>query len=106
MAAQHGTDPLLVESIMMVENVQRPRWFRTAERLKGIFAKPGTYGIMQVASPRPLSDKDSIRIAIETRLAGQTVPIRDPNSRYPTFDSAVVHTHALAYNPSADYADA
>jgi hypothetical protein len=58
---------------MLTENLQRPRWLRTLERLKGRFAPHGTYGIMQVESDRPLSDRESVLVAVRDHFAGTAV---------------------------------
>lgn len=51
----------LVYSIMIYENFNRPRQARFIERIYGKFSrKKHTYGIMQVMSPIPLSDEESI----------------------------------------------
>lgn len=49
-AEETDSDPDLVEAFMIVENVQRPRWLRRFERLKGTVVRSGTYGILQVHS--------------------------------------------------------
>lgn len=63
-AHRAGLDPDLVEAVILVESLQRPRWFRHLERLKGIIIRPGSYGIMQVQADRPLSDRQSIDLAL------------------------------------------
>src|SRR5258708_3183860 len=46
---------------MIVENFNRPPAARIAETVLGRFKKRGTYGIMQVQSPKPLSNVESLR---------------------------------------------
>lgn len=64
-ADQHGCDPVFLRSILFAEALQRPRWVRRAERAKSILVKPGSYGVMQVSSPHPLSDDESIQTVAE-----------------------------------------
>ncbi len=61
-------DPLLIQAVMIVENIQRPAWFRTVEKAVGFFMGRGSYGIMQVQAEHPLNDRQTIEIAT-TRLA-------------------------------------
>lgn len=105
-AALNGTDVAFVKAIMIVENLQRPRWFRDCERVKGLMFKRGTYGIMQVESDHPIGDRESIEVAVSTRLAGLTVPVIEYTPGYPTYDYNAVRQLALLYNPSEQYAGA
>jgi len=59
-AARQDCDADVVEAILTVEGLQRPRWFRRLERLKGRVVAAGTYGVGQVSSPAPISDEASI----------------------------------------------
>lgn len=59
-ASRHGTDGDLLQAIVGAEALQRPAWFRRAERLKGRLQGSGTYGVAQVSAPAPLSDADSV----------------------------------------------
>ena len=68
-AAREGLDPDLVETVILIEAIQRPRWFRRLEFMKGIIFRKGTYGIMQVQSPRPIRDRTSIDKALQTHRA-------------------------------------
>lgn len=72
-AVAFGTEPELVEAILLAENLQRPRWFRRLERLKGRIFPAGSYGVVQVTSAKPLSDKESIDIAVSVFLAGAAI---------------------------------
>lgn len=63
-AGKSGVDPDIAEAILLTENLQRPGWFRYLERIKGRFFPHGTYGVMQVWSERPLTDKESISRAM------------------------------------------
>lgn len=55
----------LVRAIALVENLQRPGWIRSLERAKGKFIPKGTYGVMQVGSDAPVSDEESVRLAVD-----------------------------------------
>ncbi len=68
-AMESGLDPNLVEAVILAESMQRPRWFRRLERLKGLIFPKGTYGIMQVWSSRPIGDRRSIERALQTHRA-------------------------------------
>lgn len=97
-AVAAGADPRLTRAVMLVENMQRPPWFRKLERLKGRFIPAGTYGIMQVASEGPLGDAESIRKAVKERLAG--VVVQDENGN---LDYKALEHFARAYNPNANF---
>jgi len=56
----------LVKAVCIVENIQRPAWVRKVEYMKSFIVNKGTYGIMQMLSEKPLSDKQSIQQAIDT----------------------------------------
>ncbi|MFA6197601.1 MAG: hypothetical protein WC734_00395 [Patescibacteria group bacterium] len=64
-SAEKNADPILVKAVCLVENVQRPLWFRRIERFKSKLHKSGSYGIMQVHSDTPLNDEQSIIYAID-----------------------------------------
>lgn len=95
LAPEYDTDPRLVHAIMIAENLQRPRWFRNLERVKGLLFKSGTYGIMQVASTEPISDAASIRVALERRLSGKHIP-ETQGVPYPE----ALRTMAREWNPN------
>ena len=67
-ANEAGVDVRLVLAILYAENLQRPAWFRRLERIKGKVFRRGSYGIMQVSAVRPISDTESIDIAISQHL--------------------------------------
>lgn len=98
LATEAGVDVDLARAIMLVENIQRPKWFRRIERAKGFVFPKGTYGIMQVSSDIPLSDTDSIEKVIQDRLVGANVRMPDGN-----IDSEALENFSLSYNHSADY---
>jgi hypothetical protein len=95
-----GADPTLVRAIMIAENLQRPRWFRNVERLKSRLSPHGTYGIMQVSSPTWITDEESIRQAVATRLGG--VAVRDETSQ---IDYEKLRTVAMNWNPDPTFVD-
>ena len=90
---EHDVDNNLIKAIAIVENLQRPNWLRKLERIKSIFVKSGSYGIMQVKSDKYISDKESIRIAIN-KYFNKISNIRSENDL-----SEIVFT----YNKNKDY---
>ncbi|MFY1702646.1 hypothetical protein ACN28G_13020 [Micromonospora sp. WMMA1923] len=97
-AAEFSADATLVEAIILTENLERPRWFRGLERLKGKFFSSGSYGVMQVWSENPISDGDSIWIAVRQHLSGSSASLS--YSDYGFVDHEQL-SHALhAYNPN------
>lgn len=62
---RYQVDPLLVTAVAASEILQRPRWFRRFERILGWMRKQGTYGVMQMSAPKPVSDKRSIELFCE-----------------------------------------
>jgi hypothetical protein len=95
-----GADPTLVKAIMIAENLQRPRWFRHLERLKSRLSPEGTYGIMQVSSSKWLTDQESIRKAVATRLRGVTVRNATGEVDYEKLRSV-----AMLWNPDPTFVD-
>lgn len=67
---KYEADPDLVRAVLLVENLQRPGWIRWIERVFGRVLGVGTYGIMQVKSDGPISDAESIELAVREKLAG------------------------------------
>lgn len=59
-AEKYRTSPRFIMSIVGAESINRPKLWRSIERVWGIFHKPGTYGIAQVFAEKPLSDEESI----------------------------------------------
>lgn len=103
-AVANGTDPELVLAIMVAENLQRPPWFRRLERIKGWFWPEGTYGVMQVHSERPISDEESIRLAVSGRLKGLRIPMSLYGDQAFVDHKALRHV-IMQYNPDPRYAD-
>ena len=94
-AEASGLDPDLMEAVMIAEALQRPRWFRVLERIKGLVFRKGTYGVMQVQSDRPLSDRESIDIAV-SRFSGVFQPGGLSDSSF--------YERLAEYNPSDEFA--
>lgn len=67
-ALAYDADPSLVKAVLLVENLQRPRWVRRLESIKGKIFSVGSYGVMQVRAAAPITDLDSIEIAVRERL--------------------------------------
>lgn len=98
-ALENSADPHLLRAIMLIENMQRPPWFRVLERIKGKLIKSGTYGVMQVWADHPLSDRESIARCAADRLARRVVV---ESQGYPEYRS--VEMIARSYNDDPDYA--
>lgn len=114
-AHRHGTDPWLVDAILLTENLERPRWVRRVERAKAIVSPKGSYGIMQVQAERPISDEESIEHAVRDHLAGRLIErdgwgyseeqLKDALSAYnsnPMFIELAVTIYAYIYSPNID----
>lgn len=95
---EEGADVDLVMAVMAVENLQRPPWFRQLEHLKSRIFRSGTYGIMQVSSRLPLTDEESIRIAVSTTLAKVSV-----KNRQNQLDTEALKHFASEYNGGPTY---
>lgn len=97
LSSQFGTDAQLIRAIMLIENLQRPPWFRRLERIKGAILPRGTYGLMQVAADNPLGDAQSVAIAVRDHLAG----IERDEDDFDWLPNAV-----SSYNPDPAYVEA
>lgn len=97
--SEFNADTELVRAILLTENLQRPAWTRRLERLKGRVWPPGTYGIMQVKSERPLSDEESLRQAVANRL-GDTRDLLRGEDGYEAVEEILKR-----YNPSPEFFD-
>ncbi|MFH1767370.1 MAG: hypothetical protein ABH826_04795 [Patescibacteria group bacterium] len=62
-ANRNNANKDLLMAIAIVENMQRPGWFRCLEWVKSFVFPEGTYGIMQVYAKHYLSDEESIDFA-------------------------------------------
>lgn len=59
-AQPYDCDPTFVRAVIAGEALQRPRWLRNLEGIKGKLHPSGTYGVAQVRADRPISDRESI----------------------------------------------
>lgn len=100
-ALEAGLDWDLVRAVMLAESLQRPLWFRKLERLKGQIWRKGTYGIMQVESARPISDRESIDRAVEVHR--YTFAIDQDQEEDLSFWE--LKDRIEAYNPSSPFFD-
>ena len=99
LALERNLDLDLVETTILTESIQRPRWFRRLERLKGIVFPKGTYGIMQVWSSRPIGDRRSIDHALEVHAVAFARPSEG------TARSTLVRMRLRSYNGSRAFLD-
>lgn len=98
-ARAHNSDEHLILAILFAEVLQRPQWVRRLELLKSLIVKRGTYGAMQVAVPAPVSDRESIRMAVADRLRG--IQIARDEWGYP--DDSALRRAIRAYNSNGRY---
>lgn len=87
--------PLALVAIAYAEHLNRPQWVRRLERTVGI--RGGTYGIMQVRAPRPITDSDSVEMFL------QRLPGYPPLSAEPSWDE--LRTFFLHHNDDSAFAD-
>ena len=99
LAMERNLDPDLVETTILTESIQRPRWFRRLERMKGIVFRKGTYGIMQVWSPRPIGDRRSIDRALEMHAVAFELSVDG------TTESRLMRERLRSYNGSRAFLD-
>jgi hypothetical protein len=64
---KHNANKFLVISFCVVENIQRPKWFR---KIENILPFRKTTGIMQIKNNKNLSDEESIRYAVKHYFGG------------------------------------
>lgn len=64
-AAKMDVCPTFIQSIILTECTQRPRWIRKMENFKGRLIGSGTYGVAQMSANEPISDKRSIEMLCE-----------------------------------------
>jgi hypothetical protein len=80
---------------------QRPEIPKDLERLKGRVAKDGTYGLMQVRSQGPISDKQSIESAVSKYFANTAGAVGED-----TWDRLVrLRPVAATYNENPNFVD-
>ncbi|WP_307324315.1 hypothetical protein [Microbacterium sp. SORGH_AS_0862] len=102
-----GADPVLLKSLLVVEVVQRPRWFRRIERLGVRLGLSRTSGAMQMASDQPLSDRASITLAAEAYAEVWSLRYQD-NENYSRWapDLGRLWPVATRHNGESAFADA
>lgn len=88
---------ILLYSIMIFEDYNRVPFVRLIERLKLLFHKKATVGIMQITSEHYLSDKESI---IE---AYNLLRYDIMGGNLEEYDEMVIEHYAYQYNPDEDY---
>ncbi|WP_127499682.1 hypothetical protein [Actinoplanes solisilvae] len=98
-AHKYATDPCLVEAVLLTENLERPKWVRTLERLKSRFVPRGSYGVMQVQANEPLSDESSIEHAIREHLAGCTIE----RNEYGDYSAQALEDALTSYNRNKNF---
>jgi hypothetical protein len=86
----------LVLAVCIVENLQRPKWIRSYERIKSNFSSRGTYGIMQVMSEHWISDEQSIDLGIKKYFT---------NSKLSYLGQEDITNIITKYNPSEQYSE-
>jgi hypothetical protein len=99
---KRNIDNELVTAICIIENIQRPKWFRHLEKIKSLFIKEGSYGIMQVHASNYIDDKESITRAIRM-IPKNTIFPNYPNNK-DEIEDKVKHI-ALTYNNDNRYSD-
>lgn len=99
-AAAHSADPQLIEAILLSEALNRPPWMRSLEMKKGRLLRRGSYGIMQVYSPRPISDKESIN-----QVAKQYSGIRVQRDQYGDARPLALHSLVEKHNPDSKFVE-
>lgn len=100
MAEQFSCSSILLKAIILAEVEQRPRWIRNLERVKGAFLKSGTYGVAQVYSDFPITDRKSIQI-----LASQWEGFLDDDLSSTGEYSGDLKARLMGHNPDSAHAD-
>lgn len=90
-----NASPNLLCAIAYAENVNRPPWVRTLERL--LLRRGGTYGLMQMKSPRPITDAESVSLFLER------LPEYPTLSESPSWEET--RSFALYHNDDTQFAD-
>lgn len=91
----YNANPLLVEAICIIENIQRPKWLRKFESTLGKIKQNGSYGIMQITTKKPMSDVESVDRSIQEFHRGTTYLINYKD----------LYEHIKKYNNSNEYID-
>jgi hypothetical protein len=93
---KYNANERLVLAVCIVENLQRPLWVRSIEKVKSIFNRSGSYGIMQTNSDHYITDEESIKKAIERYFA---------NSKNEYMDIDTIEKWVKKYNGGSTYAE-
>lgn len=104
LAAETGTDPLVVRAVAVAEILQRPRWLRRAERVLGTIRRRGSYGVMQMGAFRPLSDEESIALFCY-EFSGLVALKTDETGRYAEADSETLWQIGGKHNGNRAFID-
>jgi hypothetical protein len=99
LANEFQVDTRLMESVILTEALQRPRWLRQTEYQLGRFRSGGTYGVAQMHSEHRISDHDSL-VLLAQSLAGSATRLRqlDEDQR-----RAVIEAYFEKHNPSGEF---
>jgi hypothetical protein len=98
-----NTDWFVFYAVMLYENLQRPPWIRRIERMSSRLRTTGTYGIMQTRASAPITDMESIDVALNDYLGGfQFQPTSDDDETF-TDHSGFLEL-LKSYNQDENYA--
>lgn len=61
-ARRHDVSADFIQAVVLTECIQRPKWIRKVEDIKGRISGPGTYGVAQIPSDSPITDEESIEL--------------------------------------------
>ncbi|WP_431711457.1 hypothetical protein [Glutamicibacter uratoxydans] len=89
-----------IEAIVLTECIQRPKWVRRAEYIKGRFIAPGSYGVAQVSSSSPISDEMSIELICK-KYAGY-YPVQN---EYGSYNQTLLRVALESHNPDPIFVD-
>lgn len=89
-----------IQAIILTECIQRPRWIRRMERVKGLVSGPGTYGVAQVTSPEPISDELSIKM-----LCGKHAGYYPAGHESHGYNRTLLRVRLESHNPAPVFID-
>ena len=108
---------ILIYSIMIMEDFNRPALFRLVENVAGRIGIAKTFGIMQVCNKRVCSDRESVRLGSAKVLEDLEHVLTNhenatfgkpeywtPEALRAALEHSVIHETLVRYNPSGDYA--
>lgn len=90
----------LVRAVMLVENIQRPSWFRRLERMAGRLVRGGSYGILQVRRRHPKNEIDLLKEGIQLHFRDAQIRME---SGWP--DDSEIARFARRYNPDSKFVE-